>query len=404
MAFDAQNLLLILNSGSSSVKFSVFSCQPGNQEKLAKEDAPQRIFNGQIEHFGSQANWQLSDAKGQIENKQGIKACDQQQALTAILQWLDHQGLSSQLLGVGHRIVHGGAQYRQSVLVSDAVLADLEALTPLAPNHQPANLQAIKLLATEKANLPQVACFDTAFHATRPAVEQRFALPDTPRFKQIRRYGFHGLSYEYISRELKNHFGEGADGKVIVAHLGGGASLCALRDRKSIATTMTFTPLDGLPMATRCGSIDPAVVLYLQQQQGMSLQQVSDLLYFESGLLGVSGSSGDVKALLKQDTDKARFALDLFVHHTVRSIGSLAAALGGLDALVFTGGIGEHASSIRASIVQQCAWLGISLDETANQQHGPRISTKQSTASAWVIPTDEERMIAHHSWSIIKDL
>jgi acetate kinase len=293
----------------------------------------------------------------------------------------------------GHRVVHGGADFTAPVRVDAAVLAALDALVPLAPLHQPHNLAAIRAVSAAAPDLPQVACFDTAFHATIPAVAQAFALPRTLAAEGIRRYGFHGLSYEAIAARLPEVLGPRADGRVIVAHLGNGASLCAMRGRASVASTMGFTALDGLMMGTRTGTIDPGVLLHLMEAKGWDAARLGRLLYKESGLLGVSGLSSDMRALLASDAPEAAEAVALFVYRAVREIGSLAAALGGLDALVFTAGIGEHAAPVRAAIVAGCAWLGLTLDTAANAAGGPRISGP-GPASAWVVPTDEEGVIA----------
>jgi len=386
--------ILILNSGSSSLKFSLFL--------IKSPSVLQLLYQGQLINIGGTGELQICSDSGKILQQQFAKTDDHKQALQCVLQWLDQHTESANIVAVGHRVVHGGLLFHAPIRISEDVLSYLETLIALAPNHQPANLHAIKLLMEIRPDLPQIACFDTAFHSTRPEIEQRFALPEIDVLKNVRRYGFHGLSYEYIAHVLPNYLGNLAEGKVVVAHLGNGASLCAMESRRSVATTMTFTPLDGIPMGTRSGSIDPAVVLYLQQQ-GMTHQQISDLLYFQSGLLGVSGISGDVETLLKRTTPEAHFALELFVHHSVRAIGSLAAALGGIDALVFTGGIGEHAASIRTMIIDKCAWLGLILDENANQHNSPCITQHDSPLSAWVIPTDEEYMIAQHCYDLIRE-
>jgi acetate kinase len=284
------------------------------------------------------------DVNGQVLHDRNLKLDDHEQALDMIMDWLAQSRGSHELIAAGHRVVHGGTRYRAPVTITDEVHTYLQSLVPLAPNHQPANLRGIAALERLQPGLTQVACFDTEFHRGQAEVEQRFALPLRPELNVVRRYGFHGLSYEHIAKVLPAHLGDLANGRVIAAHLGHGASLCAMRERRSVATSMTFTPLDGLPMGTRCGSVDPGIVLYLLQQQGMTAQEVSDLLYFQSGLLGVSGHSSDMAELLQQHSDEARLAIDMFVHHTVRAIGSLAAALGGLDALIFTGGIGGHSA------------------------------------------------------------
>ncbi len=384
--------LLTMNSGSSSLKFALFT--------LSDSAAPRRLYRGNITAIGGAAWFHVCDSDGAPLQSRKLAISDHQQALQQLLVWLSEQAAAANLIGVGHRVVHGGRRFQQPVRITEDVLTYLQSLSTLAPNHQPPCLLGITTLQQLRPQLPQIACFDTAFHHDRPSVEQRFALPDRPELEEVRRYGFHGLSYEYMAKILPDHLGATADGRVIVAHLGHGASLCALHQRRSVATTMTFTPLDGIPMGTRCGAIDPAVVLYLLQQ-GMSEEHISDLLYFQSGLLGVSGESGDMATLLERSTESARLAIEQFVHHTVRAIGSLAAALGGVDALVFTAGIGEHAAPVRAAIGKGCEWLGLNLDSEANRLGRTRISRDDSAVSAWVIATDEEQMIAEHSLRLL---
>jgi acetate kinase len=293
-------------------------------------------------------------------------------------------------------VVHGGATYNAPVRIDETVLATLEGLVPLAPLHQPQELAAIRAVAQRWSGVPQIVCFDTAFHRDRPELAQMFALPRALHESGVRRYGFHGLSYEYIADTLPRVAPAIADGRVVVAHLGNGASLCAMRGRRSVDTTMSFSALDGVPMGTRVGDLDPAVVLYLQQARGMTLDDVQTMLYRRSGLLGVSGLSSDVRDLLASREPRARLALDLFAYRIAREVGALAVSLAGLDGLVFTAGIGEHAAPVRAAICEHLAWLGLALDVSANARHGPRISTAVSPVSTWVIPTDEERMIARH--------
>ncbi len=380
--------LLTINSGSSSLKFALFAIQDSKP--------PMCLYRGEISAIGGDGRFHVRDRQGAPLQTRKVTVADHQQALQQLLAWLSEETAASGLMGVGHRVVHGGRRFQQPARITEDVLTYLQSLSALAPNHQPPCLLGITTLQHLQPQLPQVACFDTAFHHDRPAVEQRFALPDRPELEEVCRYGFHGLSYDYIAKVLPDHLGAAADGRVIVAHLGHGASLCAMHKRRSVATTMTFTPLDGIPMGTRCGSIDPAVVLYLLQQ-GMSAERISDLLYFQSGLLGVSGESSDMSRLLEQSSKQARQAVEQFVHHTVRAIGSLAAALGGVDALVFTAGIGEHAAPIRAAIGDGCEWLGLHLDNEANRLGRTCISRDDSAVSAWVIATDEEQMIAEHS-------
>jgi len=299
-------------------------------------------------------------------------------------------------------VVHGGEAFAAPVRLDDAVLAALDALVPLAPLHQPHNLVPIRALAARRPDLIQVACFDTAFHRTIPEVAQSFALPAAVTDKGVRRYGFHGLSYAYIASVLPAVDPRAAAGRTVVLHLGGGASMGALHRGRSVASTMGFTALDGLPMGTRSGQLDPGVVLYLIDELGMDARAIEDLLYRRSGLLGVSGLSSDMRVLLQSDAARARFAVELFVYRIARELGSLAAALGGLDALVFTAGIGEHAAPVRAAVCRAAAWLGVALDEAANAAHGPRISTAESRTAAWVIPTDEELMIARQTLDAVR--
>jgi acetate kinase len=307
------------------------------------------------------------------------------------------------LAAVGHRVVHGGMHYSRPARVTPELLAELEKLVPLAPLHEPFNLAPIKMAMSLDPELPQVACFDTAFHRTAPEVEQAFALPYSFYEEGIRRYGFHGLSYEYIASVLPERAPEIAEGRVVVAHLGNGCSACAMRAGVSVATTMGFTALDGLPMGTRCGELDAGVVLHLIQQKGMSAQELVDLLYRRSGMLGLSGVSADFRELLASDEPRARFAVEVFCYRVAGHIASLASALGGLDGIVFTAGVGENAAPVRSAICRACAWLGVELDEKANNEHGQRISTPASRVGAYVIKTDENLMIARHARALLGD-
>jgi acetate kinase len=300
-------------------------------------------------------------------------------------------------VAVGHRVAHGGPVYSAPVIVDDAVLAVLDRFVPLAPLHQPHNLQPMRAIGQRFPGVPQVACFDTAFHRGHAEVADRYALPDELYQAGVRRYGFHGLSYEYIARTLPAVAPGVVQGAVVVAHLGSGASMCAVKGGRSVDSTMGFTALDGLPMGTRCGQLDPGVVLHLLSERGYGVKEVERLLYQEAGLRGLSGSSNDVRDLLASQDPRARLALDYFVYRVGRELGGLAAAMGGIDALVLTAGIAENSAEMRGRICAQAAWLGLRLDEAANQAGGPRISTPGSRVSAWVIPTDEERMIAEHT-------
>jgi len=385
--------LLILNAGSSSLKFALYQAGPANDL--------QAHYRGVIEEIGRDARFRMllaPEADGPLD--QTVAATDHEQALRQLLDWLDTHHPDLSLSAAGHRVVHGGAHYTHPVRVDAAVLADLEKLIPLSPLHQPHNLAGIQALARLRPDLPQIACFDTAFHHTLPPRARRFALPRELDERGIRRYGFHGLSYEHIAAVLPDYLGEAAAGRVVVAHLGNGASLCALQQGRSVETSMGFTPLDGIPMASRCGALDPGVLLYLLREEGMSTAQLDDLLHHRAGLLGVSGLSGDVRTLLASDDPHAAEALELFAYRTAQAIAGHAVALEGLDALVFTAGIGEHAAPVRAAICRHLVWLGLTLDDAANTRHGPRISQTDSRISVWVIPTDEEKVIAQHAWTL----
>jgi len=388
--------LLVLNAGSSSVKFALYDVD--DAERL------ERTAQGEVEGIGTRPRLRVHGATpGDAVERPlaGADGVDHRGAIAAIRAWLHEHRRGTRLVAVGHRVVHGGPQHAEPARVDAALLAALERLVPLAPLHQPHNLAAIRAILADAPDLPQVACFDTAFHRTQPPVAQTFALPRALT-DELRRYGFHGLSYEYISTLLPTLAPHLADGRVVVAHLGNGASLCAMRAGRSVATTMGLTALDGLPMGTRCGALDPGVLLYLMDQRGMDARAIEHLLYEQSGLLGLSGISNDMRALLASDDPQARAAVDVFVYRIGREIGSLAAALGGLDGLVFTAGIGEHAETIRARVCRDAAWLGIELDEAANRAGGPCLSTARSAVSAWVVPTDENLMIARHTLRLVR--
>jgi len=388
--------ILVLNSGSSSLKFCVYG-QPGPGRWQAE-------FRGQVEGIGTAPRLKARDANGGILAEQALDpgVRDSRAALDALAAWLRATCGNAHMLGVGHRVVHGGPRHAGPAVVTPAVLEELRALKPLAPLHQPDNLAVIEAIAGQMPGVPQVACFDTSFHRGQPAVAGVVPLPREICRQGIQRYGFHGLSYEYIASALPQAAPELAAGRVIVAHLGSGASLCALRGGRSIDTTFGFTALDGLCMGTRPGSVDPGVILYLFQRLGMSASEVETMLYKESGLLGISGISSDMRELLDNDEPSARLAVEYFVYRAAREIGALAAVLGGVDGLVFTAGIGENSAEIRSRITKASAWLGIALDPDANAAGGPRISRQDSKASAWVIPTDEELMILRHTRSLLR--
>jgi acetate kinase len=382
--------ILVINAGSSSIKFSMFETTAGRSLSAA--------VHGQVEGIGTAPRLEVDDARGDRVTDQAISATDHDGAIAAIRDWFaGHAGSEAGFAGVGHRVVHGGLAYAEPVRIDARVIADLEALIPLAPLHQPHNIAAIRAVAASAPGVPQVACFDTAFHRHQPAVAQEFALPRELTAKGIRGYGFHGLSYEYIVSAMPTVAPDRADGKLVVAHLGNGASMCAIDAGRSVATTMTFTALDGLPMGTRTGALDPGVILYLLQHEGMDAHVIERLIYSQSGLLGVSGISSDMRKLLASREPSAKEAIDLFVYRIGRELGSLAAALHGLDAVIFTAGIGEHASEIRARVCSDARWLGIVLDEDANARRQTRISRVDSPVAVFVVPTNENLMIARHT-------
>ena len=387
--------VLALNAGSSSIKFALYA---GRAEGV--DPAP--VADGEIAGIGDAPRLTLRHGTGETAVARKLPAgAGHEKLFRLVLDWIDGHSAGRSLVAAGHRVVHGGTEFTAPTLIDDGVLARLERLVPLAPLHQPHNLAAIRFLAKARPGLPQVACFDTAFHRTNPGVATAFALPRALTDEGVRRYGFHGLSYEYIAGVLPRHAGAAAEGRVVVAHLGHGASMCAMRARRSIATTMGFTALDGLPMGRRPGALDPGVLLFLMKEKGMDYAALSDLLYHRSGLLGVSGISDDMRDLLASQADTAREAVDLFCYRAGRELGSLAAALGGLDALVFTAGIGEHAAQVRARICRAAEWLGVKLDGDANDQSLTRISQADSPVPVFVIPTDEDLMIARHTVALV---
>jgi acetate kinase len=386
--------ILVLNAGSSSIKFSVFEMADGRVLSAA--------LHGQVEGIGAAPHLEIEDAGGNKLIGRAVAAKDHDGAIQAIHEWFaGHVGSEAGFAAVGHRVVHGGVAYAEPVLVDAGVISDLETLIPLAPLHQPHNIAAIRAVAASAPQVPQVACFDTAFHRQQPAVAQEFALPRALTAKGIRGYGFHGLSYEYIVSVMPSVAPDRANGRLVVAHLGNGASMCAIEAGRSVATTMTFTAVDGLPMGTRTGSLDPAVILYLLQHEGMDTAAIERLIYSQSGLLGVSGISSDMRELLASKERSAREAIDLFVYRIGRELGSLAAALQGLDAVVFTAGIGEHAAEIRARVCKDAQWLGIVLDDDANVRRQSRISCADSPVAVFVVPTDENLMIARHTRDLL---
>lgn len=389
------DVILVINAGSSSIKFAIFTADAGVESGA--------ILRGQIEKIGTAPALQARCRDGSaITQEAPPGSAGTVSSLAFLLDWLKLHLGEHRLVGAGHRVVHGGENHSAPVRIDGTVIESLEALIPLARLHEPIEVEAIKGLAKLSPGIPQVACFDTAFHHHRPSVDKLFAIPREYTAAGVRRYGFHGLSYEYIADRLPQLLGEGAVGaRVVVAHLGSGASMCAMRGGRSIATTMGFTPLDGLMMGTRCGAIDPGVLLYAIQERGMSAHEVSEILYTRSGLLGVSGISNDMRDLLASADPHAQEAIDLFVYRAVRELGALVAVLGGLDALVFTGGIGERSHEIRAMICDRLRWLGAELDVEANRRHAVVIGTVSNRAGVFVVPTDEERVIARHTLRLL---
>lgn len=385
------DVILVLNAGSSSIKFSAFD---------ASDDALTLVLRGNIDGLYTSPAFRAIDGAGkEVEAKQWGDGTELGHGggIAFLADFLRSHGEGHRLIAVGHRVVHGGVRFTQPAKITTEVIAALAALSPLAPLHQPHNLKTIQILAQQRPELPQVACFDTAFHSTQPDAAQAFALPAEVTGRGVRRYGFHGLSYEYIASVLPGVDPQAAAGRTIVAHLGNGSSMCALVAGRSVASTMGFTAVDGLPMGTRCGNLDPGVILYLMDELGMDARAVEDLIYRKSGLLGVSGISSDMRALLASDDPRARFAIELYAYRIGRELGSLAAAAQGLDAVVFTAGVGEHAVPVREQVCRQAAWLGVALDAGANASGGPKISAPSSKVAVWVIPTNEELMIARHT-------
>jgi acetate kinase len=391
-----EDCLLVLNAGSSSLKFCVYQRRDATAWELDTR--------GQIDGLGTSPRFTAKQGdSGGVIISEALSAAvhDAASALQHLAGWLRSRYSGGRVLGVGHRVVHGGPRYTRPALVTPALLEDLRALVPLAPLHQPHNLAAIEAVLAQLPGVPQVACFDTSFHRGQPALAELVPLPADIRASGIQRYGFHGLSYEYVASVLPEAAPEIAAGRVIVAHLGSGASLCALENGRSIDSSLGFTALDGLCMGTRPGALDPGVVLYLFQVMGKSAAEVEKILYKESGLLGISGISNDMRDLLANPAPSARLAVDYFVYRAAREIGGLAAVLRGVDGLVFTAGIGENAPEVRRRICEASAWLGITLDDEANTRRVARISAAESRVSVWVIPTNEELMIARHTNEVL---
>ena len=384
---------LVLNAGSSSLKFCVFQRPAGESWRLEAR--------GQIEGIGTSARLSVKDENGESLAREDVAVNDGNEAVETLAAWLRSKYSGAKVLGVGHRVVHGGVRFKGPTIVTPQVLSQLRKLIPLAPLHQPYNLAAIEAASERLPGVPQVACFDTSFHRGQSRVAELIPRPRELRMKGLQRYGFHGLSYEYIASVLPDIAPEIALKRVIVAHLGSGASLCALKEGKSVDSTLGFTALDGLCMGTRPGALDPGVVLHLFQGLNLSAKEVETLLYKKSGLLGISGISNDMRDLIGRREPQAHLAVDYFVYRVAKEIGALTAVLGGLDGLVFTAGIGENSPEIRERICKASAWLGVDLDVGANNNHSSLISTFKSKVSVWVIPTNEELMIARHTGSLL---
>jgi len=387
--------ILTINAGSSSIKFALFP--------LARPISPDAEVSGQIDGIGTNATKMVAkDNAGKKIADQAIagEQVSHDLAFDALLKWFMATHAGWEIVAVGHRVVHGGERYSQPTVVDDTVLGHLTSFIPLAPLHEPHNVAGIRALQALLPGVPQIACFDTAFHRSQPDVAQTFGLPRALSAEGIKRYGFHGLSYEYIARALPEH-SHRASGRVVVAHLGNGASMAAMVNRKCVATTLGFSTIDGLLMGTRCGNLDPGVILHLMETKKLSVKDMTTMLYKESGLLGVSGISQDMRTLLASDKPEAQEAVDLFCYRIARELGSLVAASGGIDALVFTGGIGEHAAEIRRRVCLLSEWLGIRLNPEANARHEIVISAGNSSVDVLVIPTNEEWMMAHHAHTLL---
>lgn len=387
--------VLVLNSGSSSIKFGLFDISAAEPTLLCK---------GLLDEHEAKPRLVVKSPAGEdlFETHRETSDADSGHLFSDVLGFVEDRFGDHRLRAAGHRIVHGGADYSGPVELTDAVYARLEALSPLAPLHQPRCLEPVRTIAAIKPDLTQIACFDTAFHHSMAPPASRFAIPRRYEERGIRRYGFHGLSFEYVAGRLAKIAPELAAKRTVIAHLGNGASLCALQDGRSVDTTMGLTPLDGLVMGTRCGTIDPGVLLYLQQHENMSAEEAQHLLYHQSGLLGVSGLSADMRALLASHEAAAREAIDLFVFRAAQQAAMMTTTLGGLECLVFTGGVGEHAKEIRSAIGERLCWLGVRIDAAANGEGRERISGSDSTVDVFVIPTNEELMIARHCAALLR--
>lgn len=386
-------IIVTLNVGSSSVKFAAFAA--------AREGAA--LARGEVDGFGTESRFTASlGSAGASEQEAEDEIKDHASAVQTALKWLGKAIAGEKVVAVGHRVVHGGARHSEPVLIEHEVFAELAALTSLAPLHQPHNLAGVRAAQAFFPGIPQVACFDTAFHRSHPFVADVFAIPKSFYRQGVRRYGFHGLSYEYVAMALREIDPDRAYGRVVIAHLGNGASMCAVKDGRSIASTMGFSALEGLPMGTRCGELDPGVLLYLLQERGMTAAEVTSLLYKQSGLLGLSGLSHDMRTLEASPSQDARNAIDYFVYRTRRELGAMTAILGGIDIVAFTGGIGENSAAIRARVCEQMDWLGLALDDEANRRKRSKISTGTSRVQVYVVPTDEEKMIARHTRDVLR--
>jgi acetate kinase len=385
--------IAVINAGSSSIKFALYELSPSIP----------MLFRGQLEQIGVRPSLRVANARGETVAEQHWPAegFDHRAATQQILETAVALNFGAPVAGIGHRVVHGGTRYGIPIRIDERVMEDLATLSPLAPLHQPHNLAAITAIIDAAPHIPQVACFDTAFHRSQPDIAQIFALPRKFTDAGIRRYGFHGLSYEYVVSCLPEIDPQLLNARIVIAHLGNGASLCAVRHGRSVATTMGFTAVDGLVMGTRCGTVDPGVLIYLMDAYGMDARSIENLIYRHSGLLGVSGISSDMRDLRASPDKAAAEAIKLFVYRVIRELGSLAAAMGGVDAIIFTGGIGQNDAATRAEVTEGCRWLGLELDRGRNERGAARISTDASRVSAWVVRTDEEQMVARHTAMVL---